>query len=170
MASAGVGCTASTTFYMQVHVAPCSFLTNRPAPFNSAMDEKEPARLPVHWSECVTAKAVAWRAAFWSRGRGAGRHVSSSWPKLWHRPVCRGCRAPANRHRGTARLLSAISNADSGSLTGPSRAGRPTAGSTSPSAPRRTGRPRGCRGSALPRAWKGRAGPDAATCLGRRSP
>ena len=35
---------------------------------------------------------------------------------------------------------------------------------------RRAGRPRGCRGSARPRAWTRRGGRDAATCRGRKPP
>ena len=54
--------------------------------------------------------------------------------------------------------------------TGPSRAAPTPASSSSPSAPRRARRPRGCRGSARPCSWTRRAGAGAATCRGRRPP
>ena len=65
-----------------VPIVTYSFLTNRAVLSNSVTAAGEPARLTDHWSECVTAKELAGLATFSSRGRGAGRHVYSSWPTL----------------------------------------------------------------------------------------
>ena len=51
-----------------------------------------------------------------------------------------------------------------------SRATRRPASPISPTAPRRAGRPRGCRGSALPCAWTCRGEQDATTCRERKPP
>jgi hypothetical protein len=82
MASAGVSCPALTISWRRVPIVKYSFLTNRQVLSNSVTAAEEPARLTDHWSECVTAKELVGLATFWSRGRGAGRHVYSSWPTL----------------------------------------------------------------------------------------